>query len=43
MRVRWNLHGDMLATASRDHSAKVIDFKAEKEIHSALTSAGGKL
>ena len=32
--VRWNPSGDLLATASSDKSAKVVDFKTGKIIHS---------
>ena len=32
--VRWSPNGDMIATASEDNSAKVIDFKTGKVIYS---------
>ena len=41
--VRWSSSGDMLATASLDRSAKVIDFKTGKVVHSDTSSDGSKL
>ena len=41
--VRWSPSGDMLATASCDKSAKVIEFKTGKVLHSGTTSDESKL
>ncbi len=41
--VRWNPNGDMLASASDDGTAKLIDFNTGKVIHTGNTVDGSKL
>lgn len=41
--VRWNPSGDMLASASSDKTAKVLDFKTGKVLYTGTTSDGSKL
>ena len=40
--VRWNPSGDMLATASSDKTAKLLDFKTGKLLYTGTTSDGSK-
>ncbi len=40
--VRWNPSGDMIASASADQTAKLLDFKTGKVLHTGTTSDGGK-
>jgi len=41
--VRWNPSGNMLASASDDKTAKLIDFKTGKVLHTGNTADGSKL
>ena len=41
--VRWSPRGDMLATASSDMTAKVVDFKTGKVLYTGTTPDNGKL
>ena len=41
--VRWSPNGDMLASASADKTAKVVDFKTGKVIFSGTTPDSSKL
>ena len=40
--VQWSPYGDMIATASYDQYARVIDFKTGKVIYSGTTPDAGK-
>jgi len=40
--VRWNPSGDMIASASDDKTAKLLDFKTGKVLHTGTTSDGSK-
>jgi len=41
--VRWNPTGDQLATASDDHSAKIIDFATGKILYAGRTPDQSKI
>jgi WD40 repeat protein len=38
--VRWNPNGDMIASASYDKAATLLDFKTGKVLHTGATSDG---
>ncbi len=38
--VRWNPSGDMIASASHDQTAKLLDFKTGKVLHTGTTPDG---
>jgi len=40
--VRWNPSGDMIASASDDFTAKLLDFKTGKILHTDTISGGIK-
>ncbi len=40
--MRWNPSGDMIASASDDKTAKLLDFKTGKVLHTGNTSDGSK-
>lgn len=40
--VRWNPNGDMLATACYDRTAKLLDFRTGKTLHTVKTSDDSK-
>ena len=40
--VKWNQSGDLLATASSDGTAKLIDFKSGKTVGAGITPDGSK-
>ena len=40
--VRWNASGDMIASASADKTAALLDFKTGKKLYIGSTSNGGK-
>ncbi len=40
--MRWNPSGDIIASASTDKTAKLLDSKTEKVLHTGHTSDGGK-
>ncbi len=42
MCVRWNPSGDMIASASSDGTAKLLDFKTGKVLHTGNTSDGSR-
>lgn len=39
--MRWSPRGDMLATAFRDTSVKLLDFKTGKVLYTGDTANGG--
>ena len=41
--MRWSPSGDKLASASRDGTAKLLDFKTGKVLYTGNTSDGSKL
>jgi len=42
MCVRWSSNEDILASAAQDNTAKLIDFKTGKIIHTEKTPDGSK-
>ncbi len=40
--MRWNPSGDMIASASDDKTAKLLDFKTGKILHTGTTPDGSK-
>ncbi len=40
--MRWNPSGDMIASASSDNTAKLLDFKTGEVLHTGITSHEGK-
>lgn len=41
--VRWNPRGDMLVSSSNDGTAKLLDFKTGKILHTGKPSDGSKI